>query len=112
LGAASYDLGVAKVFLALEGADAGNAGKDSGMSLGVSLPLGKQTTVGLGYATETTTVSGLADGKANSFGVQAVYNLTPAAALYVGYNSTDNQAAGNATKVTTNKFATGLRYNF
>jgi len=112
IAAASYDLGMAKVFLALEQADAGKAGKDNGMSLGVSLPVSKQTTVGLGFATETTSVNGKSDGKAEGFGLQAVYALTPAAALYVGYSSTDTTVAGATAKSTATKFATGLRYNF
>ena len=110
--ATSYDLGVAKVFAGAEQADTGSTGKDSGYELGLSVPVTKEIMLGLGYATETTQVSGQTDGKATSFGLQAVYTLTPKAAFYAGYNTTDTTPSLTQVKSTTSYYATGFRYNF
>ena len=114
--AGSYDLGVAKVFAAAEGATAdgfvAGSAKDTGYSVGVSVPLNKATTVGLGYAQETTTLASLADGKSSSIGIQAVYAWNAATAIYGGYLSADNTALGSSTAVKESKIAAGVRYNF
>ena len=107
----SYNLGVATAFLGAEGVDAA-AGKSTGYSASVSVPVAKAVTVGLGYATDTQTSSGSSDGKINSAGVQAVYAWNAATALYAGYNTTDTTAIASTVKLTTTKFATGVRYNF
>jgi len=107
----SYKLGVATAFLGAEGADAA-AGKSTGYSASVSFPVAKAVTVGLGYATDTQTLSGSSDGKINSAGVQAVYAWNAATALYAGYRTTDTTAIASDVKLTTTKFATGVRYNF
>jgi len=117
----SYNLGMATVYLGLEAADAAKAGKDSGYSLGVSLPLTKQATVALSYANEKTTSQGFYDGKSSGFGVQAIYNLQENLAVYAGLTTMDVKSmrdqtltpvGDNAATMTVNKFATGLRYNF
>ena len=108
----SYNLGMATVFLGAEAADAAAAGKSAGYSASVSVPVAKAVTVGLGYATDTQTSSGLSDGKINSAGVQAVYAWNAATALYAGYRTTDTTAIASDVKLTTTKFATGVRYNF
>ena len=114
--AASYNLGVATVFAAAEGATAdgftAGSAKDAGSAFGVSIPLNKATTVGLGYATETTTLSGRSDGKTTATGVQVVYAWNAATAIYAGYRAADTTALGSTTAVKATKFATGVRYNF
>ena len=114
--AASYNLGVATVFAAAEGATAdgfvAGSAKDTGTSVGVSIPVNKATTAALGYATESTTLSGSSDGKKTSTGVQVVYNWNAATAIYAGYNKTDSTPLGSATTTGSTKFATGVRYNF
>ena len=114
--AASYNLGVATVFAAAEGATAdgfaAGSAKDTGSSVGVSVPLNKATTVGLGYATESTTLAGLSDGKTTATGVQVVYAWNAATAIYAGYRVADTTALGSSTSVKGTKFATGVRYNF
>ena len=115
----AYDMGVAKLFAGFQQADvtgvavAAGAGKDTGYEIGVSVPMGKAT-VAAGYATETTQVTGQTDGKSNAFGLQVVYAMTPAFALYGGLVNGDNTAAaaGPQTKVSTSKVAFGFRYNF
>jgi predicted porin len=117
----SYNLGMATVYLGLEAADAAKAGKDSGFSLGVSLPLTKQATIALGYASEKTTNEGFYDGKSSGLGIQAIYNLQDNLAVYAGLTSTDIKSmrgqtlapvGDSAATTTVNKFATGLRYIF
>ena len=107
----SYNLGVATAFLGAEATDAADAGKSTGYSASVSVPVAKAVTVGLGYATDTQTLAGSADSKINSAGVQAVYAWNAATAIYAGYRKTDNTAR-DASVTTTTKFATGVRYNF
>ena len=114
--AGSYDLGIAKVFAAAEGATAdgfvAGSAKDTGYSIGASYPLNKATTLGLGYAQETTTLAGYADGKSSSIGIQAVYAWNAATAIYGGYLSADTTALGSSTSVKDSKIAAGVRYNF
>jgi len=114
--AASYNLGVATVFAAAEAATAdgfaAGSAKDSGTSVGVSVPVNSATTAALGYATESTTLSGLSDGKTNSLGAQVVYAWNAATAIYAGYRKTDTTALGSSTTTTATNFATGVRYNF
>jgi len=114
--AAGYNLGVATVNVGFETANADLSStvtqKDSGSSIGLSIPLNKATTAALGYATETTTQSGLSDGKRNATGVQVVYAWNAATAVYAGYLKWDTTAVGSATSVNATKFATGVRYNF
>jgi predicted porin len=116
--ATSYNLGMATLFAAAESATAesglGLSGKDTGYSLGVSIPVSKAATVGLGYATETNSVSGAtaSDGKTTSMGVQVVYALNAATAVYAGYNKGTKTPLGGGADVGTSKFATGVRYNF
>ena len=111
----SYNLGMATAFLGAEGADAA-AGKSTGYSASVSVPVAKAVTLGLGYATDTQTSAGSVDGKINSAGVQAVYAWNAATAIYAGYNKTDTTALGASgvaqPTTTATKFATGVRYNF
>jgi hypothetical protein len=114
--AGSYNLGAATVFAAAEGATAegfvAGSAKDTGSSIGISAPLGKAMTLGLGYATESTTLSGYSDGKKTSTGVQVVYAWNAATAIYAGYRATDTTALGDTASVKGTKFATGVRYNF
>ena len=119
--AGSYNLGVATVFAAAEGASAdvgvaGNSLKDSGTSFGVSVPVNKATTAALSYATETTTLEKASDAKSTSMGMQVVYAWNAATAIYAGYRKTDSTALALAgatqTTTTATKFATGVRYNF
>ncbi len=114
--AGSYNLGIATVHAAAEGATAdgfaAGSAKDSGTSVGVSIPVNKATTAALGYATESTTLSGKSDGKMTATGVQVVYAWNAATAIYAGYRATDTTDLGSTTAVKATKFATGVRYNF
>ena len=114
--AASYNLGVATVFAAAEGATAddgyGTSAKDAGTGFGVSIPVNKATTVALGYASETTSAPGYSDGKKTSTGVQVVYAWNAATAIYAGYRKTDTTLVGYTDTTGSTKFATGIRYNF
>jgi predicted porin len=114
--AASYNLGMATVFAAAEAATAdgfaAGSAKDTGTSVGLSVPVNAATTVGLGYATESTSLAGFADGKKTATGVQVVYAWNAATAIYAGYNKADTTALNASTSTATTKFATGVRYNF
>jgi predicted porin len=114
--AGSYNLGVATLHAAAEGATAdgfaAGSAKDTGSAVGVSVPVDKATTFALGYATESTTLSGYSDGKKTSTGLQVVYAWNAATAIYAGYRITDTTALGESTSVKGTKFATGVRYNF
>jgi hypothetical protein len=57
-------------------------------------------------------LAGLADGKASSIGIQAVYAWNAATAIYGGYLSADTTALGSSTAVKESKIAAGVRYNF
>lgn len=115
--AAGYNLGVATVNVGFESANAdietGVSAKDTGTTIGLSIPMNKATTVALGYATETSTQAGVAkDGKTTSVGAQVVYAWNAATAIYAGYVKTDTTAIGFDTTNTVTKFASGVRYNF
>jgi predicted porin len=112
---ASYNLGVATVGVGYQQANVDAKGaewKDAGFSLSVSAPVSANTTVALGYATETTTTAGKSDGKSTGIGAQAIYNWTKQAAIYAGVTQRNVKTAGSTNEVKTSKFATGLRYNF
>lgn len=112
---ASYNLGVATIGAGYQAANVvANTvdWKDSGYTLSVSVPVSATTTVALGYASETTTTSGLSDGKTTGFGGQVIYNWTKQAAVYGGAYQTKATAAGATAETTTTKIAAGLRYNF
>ncbi len=114
---ASYDLGVAKLGAGYEQANVDAAGaswKDAGYTLSASVPVSAATTVAVGYASETTTSAGLADGKATSFGGQVIYNWNKQVAVYGGaYQVKTTDIFAPATgEVTKTKYAAGLRYNF
>ena len=112
----AYNLGVATIDLAFQTANADFSGvsyKDQGYALGVAVPVSAAATVGLGYATETTTSSGIVpDGKKTGYGIQVIYNWTKQMAIYGGYTSTKSEALGVVGDSTATKLATGLRYNF
>ncbi len=116
--AASYNLGVATVHLGLEAATAEESGysvKDTGSSVGVSVPLNKATTFALGYATETTDLGAAGmgyQGKSKSIGAQVVYNWSASTAIYGGYRKTDSTSWMDGTDSTSTKFAAGVRHNF
>lgn len=110
--ATSYDLGMAKVFVAAESADAGVTGKDTGTSIGLSIPLSKAVTAAVGFGTESTSRAGASDGKTQSTGMQVVYAWNAATAIYGGYAKTDTTAVGSSTTSNATKLATGVRYNF
>jgi predicted porin len=114
---AAYDLGAAKIGVGFQQANvdaAGLAWKDAGYTVSLSVPVSATTTFALGYATETTTSAGSADGKSTSFGAQAIYNWTKQVAVYGGAVQTKATDILNLTagEVTTTKYAAGLRYNF
>ena len=112
---ASYDLGSAKIGAGFQQANVdavGKSWKDSGYTVSLGVPVSATTTFALGYATETTTSAGLSDGKATSFGAQAIYNMTKQVAVYGGAVQTKATAINTTTEITSMKYAAGVRYNF
>jgi hypothetical protein len=113
---ASYNLGVATVNAAFEGATAdfnGGQAKDSGYTFGVAFPINKQTTLAASYAYEKTTADGVSnDGSSKGFGAQVIYNWTAQAAIYAGVVQTKTVVLADTAEVTATKYAAGIRYNF
>jgi predicted porin len=112
---ASYNLGMATIGAGFQQANVDAvavAYKESGYTLTVGIPVTATTTVALGYASETTTSSGLTDGTAKGFGAQAIYSWTPQVAVYGGAYQTKTTAVATTTETIVTKYAAGLRYNF
>ena len=108
---ASYDLGVAKPYIAYERAKNGVNTVDKGWSLGVAAPLGP-VTVSAGWARETSDVAGAAPStKVSGFGAQAVYALSKRTNAYVEWmNLTiDNNTAIDGKN---RRFGVGMRHDF
>jgi predicted porin len=114
----SYNLGVASVFAALNGATTdyrlgggSDSFKDSGYSVGVSMPVGQWTVSG-SFAGLKTTTTGF-EGKLTSYGAQGLYAFNKQFTGYVGYISTKTSTdIVGSTDVTATKFGTGLTMSF
>jgi len=112
---ASYNLSVATVSAAFEGASADMGGltaKDAGYALGVSVPVSGQTSFAASYAYEKTAAEGLSDGTAKAFGAQVLYNWTKQAVVYAGVVQAKTVQLTDTAEVTATTYATGVRYNF
>ena len=107
-GAGTLGVGYQQANVDVSGIDA----KDAGFSVSLSAPLSATTTVALGYATETTSATGLTDVKSKSFGAQVIYNWTKQAAVYVGFVQLKENDVDETVETKSSKVAAGLRYNF
>ena len=111
---ASYDLGVAKLFLQLENgknkATAGT-GKDTGYSLGATMPLGSASLIA-SYAAEKQKIAGREVSDAKSFALMGRYDLSKRTYMYAAYQraETDPTGVNNTTKVT--RYGLGVVHNF
>jgi predicted porin len=111
---ASYNLGVAKLFLQLESGKNNNTvgtGKDNGFNVGAVIPVGAAK-LSVGYATEKQKIAGAEVSKAKAFGLLGTYDLSKRTYVYAGYRrgETNPVGANNTTKVT--KYGLGLVHNF
>jgi predicted porin len=111
---ASYNMGVAKLYLQLESGKNNNTvgtGKDNGFGIGAVIPVGAAK-LSVGYASEKQKIAGVEVSKAKAFGLLATYDLSKRTYVYGGYRraETDPVGANNTTKVT--KYGLGLVHNF
>ena len=111
---ASYDLGVAKLYLQLENGKNKNTvgtGKDSGYGLGAVVPVGPASLT-VGYATEKQKIAGTKVSDSKAFSLLGKYDLSKRTYVYAAYRrgETDPVGAANTTKVT--KYGLGLVHNF
>ncbi len=114
--AASYDLGVAKLYGGYQRAELTGGSDDKGWMFGVGMPLGP-VTLNLGYAREKNDVTGLAfDGKSSGLGGQVVYALSKRTNVYADFltGRTRPAAATAALSASTknNIFGVGMRHDF
>ncbi len=111
---ASYDLGVAKLFLQLESGKNNNTvgtGKDTGYSLGATMPVGAATLTAA-YASEKQKIGGTKVSDAKSFGLMGAYNLSKRTYVYAAYNRGETDPTGPNNTVKTTKYGLGLVHNF
>jgi len=93
---AAYDLGMARISIGSGSLDGANSGNDStGMTFGVTIPMGAMS-VSLGYESgETETNAGAKVSESSGFGVYANYAMSKRTSVYAGYkNATTENAAG------------------
>ena len=113
---ASYDLGVAKPYLAYERATAGATGaksQDKGWSLGVAAPLGP-VTVSVGWARETSRSAAAIESKVSGWGGQAVYGLSKRTNVYAEFMQlrVDANTAAAGINGKSSQFGVGMRHDF
>ena len=107
----SYDLGVARPYIAYGRGDFGTK-EDRKWSLGVSAPVGP-VTLSAGYAkTSTTAAPGAASSDTHGFGGQAVYALSKRTNVYTEFLSASTRAAGAAVRGKASQFGVGMRHDF
>ena len=113
--AASYDLGVAKLYGGYQRAELTGGSDDKGWMFGVGMPLGP-VTLNLGYAREKNDVTGLAfDGRNTALGGQVVYALSKRTNVYADFLTGRTRAAAavnNAPSTKNNIFGVGMRHDF
>ena len=111
---ASYDLGMAKLYLQLESGKNKNTvgtGKDSGYGFGAVMPMGP-ISLTAAYAAEKQKIAGTKVSDSMSFALIGKYDLSKRTYVYAAYQraETDPTGANNTTKTT--KYGLGLVHNF
>ena len=109
--AATYDLGMAKLFAnSINAKDKASGNKTSELNLGVSVPMGAVTLLA-GFGTDSSQASGAAKAKGTDYTLGANYSLSKRTNLYARYMQ-DQTPAISGTKAKTNGFYAGLRHTF
>lgn len=109
--AATYDLGMAKLFAnSINSKDKLTSAKASELNLGVSVPMGAVTLLA-GVGTDSTQASGAAKAKSTDYTLGADYTLSKRTNLYARYMK-DQTPAISGTKAQTTGFYTGVRHSF
>ncbi len=107
----SYDLGVARPYLAYGRGDAGTV-EDRKWSIGVAAPVGP-VTLSLGYAqAKTKATSGAASSDTHGVGGQVVYSLSKRTNVYAEFMSNTGNAAGSNVDAKNRQFGVGMRHDF
>ena len=110
----SYDLGVAKLYLQLESGKNNNTvgtGKDSGYSIGATMPLGA-VNLSASYAAEKQKIAGAKVSDAKSFALMGAYNLSKRTYVYAAYQRGETDPVGVNNTIKTTKYGLGLVHNF
>ena len=111
--AGSYDFGVAKLTAGFNRAKQDTVGKDTEYQLGVSVPVGGNAAVALGYThAKGKDATGAATVKGSGWSVTGYYDLSKRTRLYAGYNNTDSKTAAGVKVLDTSLFAVGVRHSF
>lgn len=110
---ADYNFGVASVSAGYSTFDA-NVGDDaSGVTVGVTVPVGAAMKVSAGFATgKTETQAGAAVTDLRSVGLGATYSLSKRTTLYVGFNDKKTENAAGLKTAGTRLYAAGVRHDF
>ena len=111
---ASYDLGMAKLFVQLENGKNKNTvgtGKDSGYALGAVLPMGAASLT-VGYSAEKQKIAGTKVSDAKSFALMGKYDLSKRTYVYAAYQRGETDPTGPNNTAKTTKYGLGLVHNF
>ena len=111
---ASYDLGVAKLYLQFENGKNNNTvgtGKDNGYGLGAVIPFGAAK-LAIGYAGEKQKIAGAEVSKSKALGLIASYDLSKRTSVYAAYRRGETDPIGAANTVKTTGYGFGMVHNF
>jgi len=110
---ASYDLGVAKLFLQIESGRNNNTvgtGKDFGYQFGATVPVGAAR-LAASYATEKQKIGGAKVSDSKGLSLMGFYDLSKRTYVYAAYRVLETDPVVGAT-VKTKKMGLGLVHNF
>lgn len=109
--AATYDLGVVKLFANnINAKDKATSVKISELNLGVSMPMGAVTLLA-GFGTDNVKTPGAAKAKGTDYTLGADYSLSKRTNLYARYMQ-DQTAVASGNKPKTTGFLAGVRHSF
>ena len=108
----TYDLGVAKLFGQLEGANNKSANsKDDGFQIGAQIPLGAPLLM-VSYARENNELAGTKVSTASAYALMAQYPLSKRTYVYAAYLRGEIDPVGVAATTKNRNFGLGLVHNF
>ena len=109
----NYNVGVANLYAGFVNTDSGAAatGKDSGYTFGVKVPLGNDS-VSVGYAKNTTSISGKADASYGSWAAQYIKSVSKTTVAYFGIRSVETLNYKQTAVDNVIKTGAGLRLDF
>ncbi|WP_296491105.1 porin [Rhodoferax sp.] len=110
---ASYDFGMAKLTGSYNMAE-NDTREDDEWQVGVSAPLGASADIALGYASSSSSGTGLADLDGQGWSLVGRYNLSKRTTLYAGYATSEVESGtiGKISEKTESNIAMGVRHLF